>query len=125
MRLGYVIDHDLFVAVPAAEGWSAAGYRMCANHDLIGCNWLIAQADPAAFCVSCRHTLVIPDLELNENVDRWAKLEGAKRMLLYGLHKFHLAMPDHVSVPQKGLRFEFKADQSQRNRIFRQGSNGP
>ena len=106
--LGYAVDNDAFQL--SSQGQTGA-WRTCANHNLIGCNWLIEVENAAHFCASCRHTLVIPDLALNENVDRWAKLEHAKRMLLYALHKFDLPVSDDVAVPQNGLRFEFKADQ--------------
>ena len=109
--LGYVLERDAFLAVPQAEGWSSTGYRICVNNDLIGCNWLVAKENAAAFCESCRHTLVIPDLALNENVDRWAKLERSKRMLLNALHKFRLPVSGYATAPENGLRFEFKADQ--------------
>ncbi len=82
--------------------------RTCANRNVIGCNWLVEINEPTQYCSSCRHTLLIPDLSANQNIERWAKIERAKRMLFYGLHKFHLPMID--AEQESGLRFEFKSD---------------
>lgn len=123
--LGYVTVDDAFQVTDSGQ---TNARRICANHDLIGCNWLIEPADSSHFCASCRHTLVIPDLALNQNVDHWAKLEHAKRMLFYALYKFHLPLPDQASAPTNWLRFEFKADQltfgGQQSKIFTGHDNG-
>ena len=109
--LGYVVGEDVFLGAATSGEWPSSGHRLCSNHDIIGCNWLLDNADGLQFCTSCRHTLVIPDLALSQNIDHWARLERAKRMLFYALHKFNLPLPEQAAAPANWLRFEFKADQ--------------
>lgn len=104
--LAYSVARDEFVANPSPG--SATGERNCANREIIGCNWLVEENETSQYCASCRHTLLIPDLSSGQNVERWAKLERAKRMLFYSLHRFELPMID--AGQPNGLRFEFKQD---------------
>jgi hypothetical protein len=112
-KLGYLSSFDQFFAAPANSSEGPGNGRTevnCANHDLIGCNWLVEPNGATPFCTSCRHTLIIPDLSTDQNIARWARLERAKRMLFYALHKLHLPLPEQGEAPSKWLRFEFKAD---------------
>jgi hypothetical protein len=108
--LGYLCSIDGFHAstVPSQSNSSVDHY--CANRDLIGCNWIVEQDESLQFCISCRHTLVIPDLSAAPNVERWARLERAKRLLFYGLQKFHLPLDPRDDKLSRGLRFELKSD---------------
>ena len=108
-KLGYLSSVDHFNFVMAGSGASSAESD-CANRNLISCNWLVPPNDTSQYCTSCRHTLIIPDLSTAQNSDRWARLESAKRMLFYALHKFGLPLPEQGEAPEKWLRFEFKAD---------------
>ncbi len=91
-------------------------FRFCANLNQCACNWLIpADADPAALCIGCTTTRTIPNLtppegsenEPNPNLQRWVKLETAKRRLLYTLLELHLWGPQ-TRVPQApALVFDF------------------
>ncbi len=88
-------------------------YRLCANgRDHAVCNWFVPVEDPVDYCVSCRTNVVIPDLSIPGNVERWHRLELAKRRLIYTLRK--LALPterdDARRIP--GLRFRFLGDVS-------------
>jgi hypothetical protein len=105
-QLAYSRWRDQFIANPSLD--SDGLERNCANRSIIGCNWLVENGETSQYCSSCRHTLLIPDLSTGQNVERWAKLERSKRMLFYGLHKFHLPMGD--AAQPTGLRFEFKQD---------------
>jgi hypothetical protein len=111
-KLGYVSSIDRFLVSSAnSPTWTDAGSEhACANRDVIGCNWLVEGSGALPYCTSCRHTLIIPDLSTAQNIDRWARLERAKRMLFYALHKFHLPLPEQSEAPLDWLRFEFKAD---------------
>jgi len=57
-------------------------------------------------CMSCELTKTIPDLSVAGNREKWARLEAAKRRLLYSL--------DRLGLPYCGLEpklsFDFKAD---------------
>jgi len=61
-------------------------YRFCANLNACGCNWLIpGDVNAETLCSACTTTRVIPDLSQPGNLERWTKLEAAKRRLLYSL----------------------------------------
>lgn len=105
-QLAYSHDRDHFTATPAPN--SEGPSRNCANRYIIGCNWSVESGSSSQYCTSCRHTLLIPDLSTGQNIERWAKIERAKRMLFYALHKFDLPIPE--ADQPTGLRFEFKQD---------------
>ena len=111
-RLGYVPARDQMFSTGADDSqWhdGATAYNACANRPVISCNWLVAEEEAEEHCLSCRHTLVIPDLSSGENRDHWAALEEAKRRLFYSIEKFRLGVGDLVNEPDTALRFEFKA----------------
>jgi len=90
---------------PAAQG---ALYRQCANgtqHQV--CNWLVRVEDPNLFCVACRLNDVIPDLEVRGNLERWRKLEAAKRRIIYTLRRLGLSTEGVPSENRPALRFRF------------------
>ncbi|MDO8906500.1 putative zinc-binding metallopeptidase [Hydrogenophaga sp.] len=69
----------------------AGAFRFCRNHtDHRACNFLVAEDDPEGYCVSCRQTRVIPNLDMPGNLQRWATIEHAKRRLFYTLAKLGL-----------------------------------
>lgn len=60
--------------------------RSCANRWLhANCNWLLDDDAPHGLCRSCRLTRTIPDLSVQGNAQCWARIEQAKRRLVYGL----------------------------------------
>ncbi len=99
-----------------ANTWRAAldakrTYRLCANdvtHNV--CNEAIPCHEPHELCASCRLTRVIPDLTVPANLPLWAKLEAAKRRLIYTLHAVGCAVVNRTDDPVHGLTFEFLAD---------------
>jgi hypothetical protein len=128
---------DLSAVEPRGdESWLALSerarertYRSCQNaveHQV--CNWLVPTEDPSPFCVSCRLNDVIPDLSAPGNLERWHRLELAKRRLIYTLLKLGLptaappsletvssiAVPDASGALQPAaqapLRFRFMGD---------------
>jgi hypothetical protein len=77
-------------------------YRLCFNNtEYHACNFAVDERDANALCVSCRQTRVLPDLSVPDNVQRWYRIEVAKRRLFYTLAKLEL-QPMPV--------FEFLAD---------------
>ena len=64
-----------------------------------------ADAEPL-LCAACELTETIPDLSVPGHREKWARLEAAKRRLLYTLDR--LGMP-YLDVRPK-LSFDFKAD---------------
>jgi hypothetical protein len=86
-------------------------WRACAN--LVSqnvCNWLLPADAASDLCRSCELTAVIPDLDQPGNRERWFRLEGAKRRLVYTLLALRLPLATRVQDPQEGLAFEFKSD---------------
>lgn len=84
--------------------------RPCANAALGGCNWLVEDGDESGFCLACRHNLTIPDLSIAENLQNWQRIELAKRGLFYSLLRFQLPLVTRNADPERGLGFEFLAD---------------
>jgi hypothetical protein len=86
-------------------------YHFCNNgqqHEV--CNWMVAANDPNSFCIACRLNTLIPNLSLAGNVDRWHKLEIAKRRVIYTIIRLGLPME---AVPQENraaLQFNFIGD---------------
>lgn len=95
--------------VGAIGTFEPARYRMCQNftqHNV--CNWAIEAGDDHSLCRSCRLTTVIPDLDAVANKLNWAKLETAKRRLIYTLMQLALPLSTKAYDPEQGLAFEFK-----------------
>ncbi|NAZ38118.1 putative zinc-binding metallopeptidase [Rubellimicrobium sp. CFH 75288] len=82
-----------------------AGRVACSNRQMIGCSWEAGQT--GALCRSCEMTQTIPDLRMPGNVERWRRLEDAKRRLVYSL--LRLGLPLETAGGNR-LRFRFLAD---------------
>ncbi len=111
--LAYVSDLGVVGSLDPAEApdtWKsplrrAAGrtYRLCQNSSAHGvCNWALDAGDKNTLCLSCRLTRVFPNLSRQGSLEAWAKLEAAKRRLVYTLLALNLELD--------GLVFEFLAD---------------
>lgn len=86
-------------------------FRKCRNYaEQAVCTWMVRADDPNQLCRACRLNRVVPNLSLLENRIRWAKIEAAKRHLVYTLDQLGLAFSDKSTDPEHGLAFEFKAD---------------
>ncbi len=120
-QLGFLPDVlELSALEPAADDqWRALSplakknvYRNCANgqqHKM--CNWLVPAEDPNPLCVSCRLDEIIPDLTDGKNLERWTKLELAKRRCLYTFLKLGLPVQSAASSGHISLIFRFLQDQ--------------
>ncbi len=98
---------DTATQFPASDGQTL---KVCGNRSLISCNWLTPQSETGAFCQCCERTRLIPDLSAPANLEKWRKLEHAKRALFYSLLKFRLPVNDPSDAYDNPLMFEFKAD---------------
>lgn len=88
-----------------SESEPGAGLASCCNRSsAIRCNWLAEPGEASGLCVACRSSTVIPTLSKPENLERWRKLESAKRRLVYDL--LSLGLP----ADSTHLRFAFKED---------------
>jgi hypothetical protein len=114
-RLGFLPHRqDVTAMEPDRHAWrplAEPGHpvRLCANAELAACNWLVPDDSADAFCVACRHNRVIPDLSQSRNVERWRRLETAKRRLFYTLLKLRLPLMTRPQKPE-GLAFDFLSD---------------
>ncbi len=114
-RLAFAPERLAMVALEAQGAqWSIVGEatarRLCRNYADMGiCNWLCPPDETSAYCVSCAMSLEIPDLGVDGNLTRWARIEAAKRRLLYDLLALGLPLEaEGDEVP--ALRFSFLAD---------------
>ena len=87
----------------------------CANwRDFGVCNRLVSAdvSDGNTLCLACGLNRTVPDQSVEGNDERWAKLEAAKRRMLYDLELIGWPMdvpdPDQGSAPP--LVFKFMAD---------------
>jgi hypothetical protein len=85
-------------------------YRYCDNVRHSVCNWLIPDESSDRLCGSCRHNRMIPDLNISQNVERWRKIELAKRYVFRSLMRWRLPRPNKADDPDRGLAFDFLGD---------------
>jgi len=94
------------------DGATGRTYRLCRNYSQEQiCNWAVVGEDPDPLCVSCRLTRVIPNLTGPEQRQAWYRLEVAKRRLIFSLLQLGLPIVSRTENPDRGLAFEFKADE--------------
>jgi hypothetical protein len=86
-------------------------YRLCANHTRYqACNFAVPADDPNPLCVSCRLTRVLPNLDKPENLQRFGRIETAKRRLFYTLARLGLLSTEPGDGEPDGPVFEFLED---------------
>jgi len=87
------------------------GYRRCTNYAQENvCNWTVPVEDGGSFCRSCELNEVIPNLLQPEHQRYWAKIESAKRRVLYTLYQLGLPVNRQSDTNPHGLAFKFLAD---------------
>jgi hypothetical protein len=117
-ELGFLPDVGVISALTRQEsgdylasGRPGALYRKCQNYEEQGvCNWMVPGDEPNALCLACRLNQVIPDLSLAENREKWARVEVAKRRLVYTLNRLRLPLVPRSIDPERGLAFDIKED---------------
>jgi hypothetical protein len=85
---------------------SSADAHLCELREPLGCNWSVSGTDFSLGqrqCRSCRLTSDIPWQGEPRNVERWSKLEAAKRRMLDGINALNIPLPEN-------LRFSFLED---------------
>jgi len=101
---------------PVGSALEAETFKLCANyteHQL--CNWAIPGGDANSQCESCRLTSTIPSLSLSGSKEAWAKLETAKRRLLYAVLTLPLPLISKREDGVNGLEFQFLSDDTSVN----------
>ncbi len=108
---------------PVSEGRFQCGHASC-GAPLVKChNYAMEQvcnrccpaetAAHAPLCDYCRFNDTIPDLGVPGNREKWARLEAAKRRLLYVLDLLRLPYGRREDGIEPPLAFDFKADTTQ------------
>lgn len=117
-ELGYIPEQGVMSALEPSTNklWRALSnnktYRKCKNYGSYNiCNWMVPSHDLDPYCASCRLNHIIPNLGQEQNLTLWYRIESAKRRLLYTLYVLHLPVIGRATDPQKGLAFEFMADE--------------
>ena len=101
-QLGFDPEKLAMVAI------SDPGQR-CSNGIRYGfCNWVLPEGSHDQYCLACGLNEMIPNLNRRGNLELWARLEVAKRRLLYNL--LSLNLPFSASDRSSGLRFRFMED---------------
>lgn len=137
--LAYLPDREEMVALNGVEGLPRLplnedasvdeSYKLCANYtDNDVCNWVIRRDDPQVLCHSCRLTHTIPNLTEPGSKEAWAKLETAKRRLIYALLRLNLPVYGKAEDAASGLEFRFLSDTTSsfgdRSRVLTGHDNG-
>ncbi len=93
-----------------ALGANEEPYRYCDNAHHGVCNWLVPESSTERLCEACRNNRTIPDLSIPDNVERWQKIELAKRYVFRSLLRWRLPHPNKIDDPERGLAFDFLGD---------------
>ncbi|MCB0192903.1 MAG: putative zinc-binding peptidase [Anaerolineae bacterium] len=101
---------------PLATRLSNRQFRLCANYQYDNlCNWLIPADSLETLCQACRLNQTIPNLSDEKNLERWRKLEVAKRRMVYSLLVLGLPVMNKHEDPERGLAFDLLAPSSDPN----------
>ena len=119
-EVGFALGIMDFVSRPPGPGEfiDALGqsWRPCRNRAQYGvCNWLVRAADDNPLCRACRLNRVIPNLDRARNRTLWARMEQAKRRLIYSL--LALGLPVDGVTGRAPLGFEFLEDRRSNPRV--------
>jgi hypothetical protein len=85
--------------------------RFCANAREDACNWLVPVAGGNGLCQACKLNRTIPDLSDQDHQLLWQRLERAKHRQVQGLMRHGLAVISKTEDPERGLAFDFLADE--------------
>jgi hypothetical protein len=96
----------------------------CGNAVYGACNWLVGINSGSAFCIACNLNRTIPDLNNEQNLQRWKSIEVAKHRLVYSLLKLRLPFADTNEFDPEVLAFDFVADVVPGKRILTGHDNG-
>ncbi len=84
--------------------------KQCANYvEYQVCNRTVPQGE-AELCDYCELNRVIPDLQVPLHLQRWRRLEAAKRRVLFGVETLGFSIATEGRAAGSPLRFEFKSD---------------
>ena len=92
--------------------------KPCKNNvEFSVCNSIIPFDYHSDLCISCQLNRTIPNLTFENNIQKWSKLENAKRRLVRTL--LNLGLPVNPSTSDNnGLAFDFIEDQQQNPEVI-------
>ena len=103
----HVLDDDGRWCGPGGD--DGAGLRPCENSRLGVCNWLLSGPPARTLCEACKFNRVIPDLGVPGALERWTRIEAAKKRTIHTL--IRLGTPPAVlGSGSFGLTFDFLYD---------------
>ncbi|GAB3275278.1 zinc-binding metallopeptidase family protein [Parahaliea aestuarii] len=106
---------DMLALQLDGEQWlseDGASWRLCSNgRDFAVCNWLVAAAGEESRCLACQFNRTVPNTGVADNAARWARMEQAKKRLLFTLLELGLPLETLAQSPQRGLAFDFVEDE--------------
>ena len=112
----HTLEKSVNEVYPLSGGRSV---RLCQNYlDYDVCNACIDVQQETSWCIACQLNETIPNLDYAQNLEKWAKLESAKRRLVRTLLKLNLSVIPKTHQSQDGLAFAFLEDQSQNPDVF-------
>ena len=97
----------------ARAPWMQPRLSPVPQHVLAGCNWLVADDDPADLCPSCRLTRTRPTTATPPPPKRSWAAEAAKRRLVFQLHELALPIISRAEDPDRGLAFDLLSSRDQ------------
>ena len=133
--LGYLPEENTLSALEPAgnDQWTAlspsatAGqlYKMCNNYSQENvCNWMLPADDPHDLCLSCQLNHIIPNLSQPEHRTLWARIENAKRQMVYTLLQLGLPVVGKNDPDEQGIWFDFLAEDQSEGPVTTGHDNG-
>ena len=118
VRIGYVAERKEMLSFKevTADIWQALDihvrgeeFKPCYNYQNYHvCNWVLPQGSDEIYCESCQLTYIIPQLDKEENIIYWRRLEHAKQRFLYLAQRLNIMpKPKRHDQDRFGLRFNF------------------
>ena len=86
-----------------------AGLRPCDNSRLGVCNWPLAGPPERVLCDGCKFNRIIPDLAITGALERWERIEAAKKRTIHTLIRLG-SPPAVLGSGSFGLTFDFLYD---------------
>ncbi|MFT3934932.1 MAG: putative zinc-binding peptidase [Chitinophagaceae bacterium] len=93
-------------------------WRYCNNAVYAACNWVIPASQENGFCIACNLNRTIPQLDKEENLEHWRRIEVAKHRLIYSLLRLQLPVQAKVGDEETGMVFDFMADIDPANHVM-------
>ena len=119
--LGYSRQQHRIVSLQPADTSRAASWKgpdgttyvVCRNLGLAGCQWLVPESEPSRLCDCCRLTRTRPADGDPVGLAAFARVESAKRRLMFQLDALGLPVVSRTDDPQRGLAFDLLSSAQQ------------